>query len=210
MRRASILFTKIPEPDFAKTRLIPYLGEERACTVAKLLLKHTMGVMEEVDAQRWISYIKAETTALHKEEGFEYFEQVGDNIGDRMAHAMEVVFEKGYDQVILFGSDLPTLSKEILEEAFCALDESGTVIGPSPDGGYYLIGANREAFDPCFFRIEAQWSTEDVYYATRAQMEKQGRSVAEITPLHDLDTKEDALRLLNSGVKNEIVQFLQE
>ncbi len=67
--------------------------------------------------------------------------QEGATLGDRMRHAFAWGFARGFGKVVLIGSDSPTLSLDLLRQAFAHLDDVPCVIGPTADGGYYLIGA---------------------------------------------------------------------
>lgn len=74
-------------------------------------------------------------------KSFSAFSQVGHTIGERMNHAIQFVRAKGYEKVILTGSDIPNLTTEIIISAFDQMKE--VVLGPSQDGGYYLVGCTR-------------------------------------------------------------------
>jgi hypothetical protein len=101
----------------------------------------------------------------------------------------------GYRRVALVGSDLPHLPAVRYAEAFAALDRADTVIGPSGDGGYYLLAAERET--PALFE-NITWSTEIVYRQTLDRAAAAGLRVAEIAPCDDVDTAEDLTFLLDA------------
>ena len=70
-------------------------------------------------------------------------EQVGANLGERLANALSQHFDQGYRRVVIMNSDGPTLPLACLEEAFSGLDRADVTLGPGHDGGYYLIGMKR-------------------------------------------------------------------
>ncbi len=75
-----------------------------------------------------------------------YIPQTGEDLGERMKLAFLRCFSEGARSVVLIGSDIPDLPARIVDEAFRALDKCGAVIGPSVDGGYYLIGFREDTF----------------------------------------------------------------
>jgi rSAM/selenodomain-associated transferase 1 len=91
--------------------------------------------------------------------------QHGENLGARMAHVFEDLFRLGAESIVVVGSDLPDLPARLLHQAFDALrgGKDRIVLGPSTDGGYYLIGMNR-LFPPLFDGVE--WSTDRVFDQT--------------------------------------------
>ncbi len=78
----------------------------------------------------------------------EYRPQKGNDLGQRMKNAIEETFREGFDKVVLIGSDCPDLPYEFYDRAMKLIDKSGAVIGPSSDGGYYLIGFSKSDFPP--------------------------------------------------------------
>jgi rSAM/selenodomain-associated transferase 1 len=131
-------------------------------------------------------------TAPDDWQGTKYsaYEQVGADLGARMYSAFQTVFEANgaSKQVVIVGSDSPELSVELLDSAFRALQHSDFVIGPTFDGGYYLLGMNspsREVFEGI------EWSTETVCQDTQRRIFKQGKSIIILQKLHDIDVEED-------------------
>ena len=119
------------------------------------------------------------------------FPQQGADLGDRLLHAFQWMHAQGYQNTILIGSDSPHVSRNIIANARVALDEADVVLGPSDDGGYYLI-AMHEPHD-VFSNIPM--STSVVIQRTIEQAERQGLTVQCIDPLFDIDELPDLLRL---------------
>jgi len=92
--------------------------------------------------------------------------------------------------VVLVGSDIPDLPLEFIEEAFTSLEEKDVVIGPSLDGGYYLIGFKDKKFSPQAFK-GIPWSTERVFEETMKILKHEGLTVHALKPQRDIDTVED-------------------
>ena len=97
----------------------------------------------------------------------------------------------GADRTVVIGTDCPALTAGHLERAFQALETSDAVLGPTHDGGYYLIGLRRP--EPELFS-EIAWSTEAVLTQTRSAADGLGLRVALLDTLHDLDNADDLHR----------------
>jgi rSAM/selenodomain-associated transferase 1 len=129
----------------------------------------------------------------------ELLSQRGETLGDRERNIFEDMFRAGSRHVVIVGSDLPTLPPVHIEEAFGGLDRErpALVLGPSGDGGYYLIGLNasaaREAVPDLFSTI--RWSSPHTLSDTLAAAEKAGLAVRLLLRWHDVDEPEDLARL---------------
>ena len=109
------------------------------------------------------------------------------DLGTRMSKAFENVLEKN-EKAIIVGSDCASLTPEILKMALDKLDEVPFVIGPTFDGGYYLLGMNR--FEPSVFE-NIEWSTESVFPTTLSRIEKLEAECFLLPKLSDIDYEED-------------------
>ncbi|MEM7552335.1 MAG: DUF2064 domain-containing protein [Bacteroidota bacterium] len=101
-----------------------------------------------------------------KESGFDSFvldsnNQYGDTFGERLSNAFHDIFESGYDRVIAIGNDAPTLTSQDIAKADSHLNKESLVIGPSSNGGVYLLGLHKSAFDEDLF-IKLPWQTPDL------------------------------------------------
>lgn len=128
-----------------------------------------------------------------------YTPQIGENLGERMKNGFMEAFAMGFKSVVLIGSDIPDLPLEFIEEAFTSLKEKDAVIGPSLDGGYYLIGFKDKTFSSQVFK-GIPWSKERVFEQTTKILEREGLTVHSLKPLKDIDTIED-LRNLSKGLR---------
>lgn len=100
-----------------------------------------------------------------------------------MNHAMKHLFGKGYEKVVLTGSDIPNLNAEIVFDAFTQMQE--VVLGPSPDGGYYLIGCYQEIDLTPIFETDIDWGESEVLNETLTRLP--GIDVTLLSPLQDID-----------------------
>jgi hypothetical protein len=123
--------------------------------------------------------------------GAALFAQEGGDLGARMLHALSAALAGGAARAAVIGSDVPWLTREAVEAAFAGLEGHDLVLGPSPDGGYYLI-ALRQAHPGLF--ADVPWSTPEVLRATRERAARLGLRVRLLPPLPDVDTVEDLRR----------------
>ncbi len=143
-----------------KSRLAATVGEQRALDIYKQLLSHTHTVSKKIDADKFIFY----EDFLNEEDIWENtiykkFLQQGENLGQRMKHAFEKLSSKGYEKILIIGSDCYELTTGILNDAYEALSMVHLVIGPASDGGYYLLGMAK--FIPALFDNKV-WSSDTV------------------------------------------------
>jgi rSAM/selenodomain-associated transferase 1 len=107
-----------------------------------------------------------------------------------MKNAFIDVFDEGFSRVVIVGSDIPDLPGKFLSQAFAQLDSNDVVIGPSSDGGYYLIGFCRNSFLAEAFD-DITWSTSAVLEQTLARLKSHGLTVHLLPKWHDVDTRAD-------------------
>ena len=113
--------------------------------------------------------------------------QANGDLGDRMKAAFSTAFED-HDQVLIIGSDCASLTTEIVEAGFSALEQHDFVLGPAMDGGYYLLGMKQ--YTPELFEA-MPWSTETVGQITRDRIKGMGKTCFLLPELSDIDFEED-------------------
>jgi uncharacterized protein len=195
MRRALIVVGKAPEPGLTKTRLVPRLSAEAAAELYCAFLLDAIDLGAQLDCQR-LSVVHPRGAALTLKKLLpalvHLIEQPSQGLGEALAFAFERHFAEGFERVVLIGSDNPSLPAGPVEEAFAALDTHDLSIGPSADGGYYLIGMRRA--DLGVFN-DIDWSTSRAYAQTLAQARRLGLRVHAVTEWYDIDTPADLERL---------------
>lgn len=197
MKICVIVFAKNPVPNQVKTRLIPTLSPEQAATLYTAFLTdwcETLSKLSEVDLV--IAYTPAEAEsdlrALIGDSAI-YIPQTGTDLGERLTSATQWATGQGYTKILLVGSDSPTLPISYISQAFTQLDSRDITIGPSTDGGYYLIGfsvANVAIAVPFVFE-DIAWSTADVFQQTVTRIRSLEATVGLLPPWYDIDTAED-------------------
>lgn len=185
--KAVIVFIKNPILGKVKTRLAATIGDENALTIYKQLISKTQNILQDIDASCYIYYSDYYEIDNWPRTMFKMV-QNGNDLGLRMKHAFHEISSRNYDQIIIIGSDCYDLKPSIIEKGFDLLDDMDVVIGPSLDGGYYLLGMN--TFHPTLFQ-EIEWSTEFVCEQTIQQITKAGLNYQRLPLLNDIDTEED-------------------
>lgn len=188
-----IIFARFPSPGKVKTRLARDIGDELAAEFYRLCAEHVFSESTKLSerVQRYLFYSDADDFEEMQHwvgTQFNFMAQVGRDIGGRLEHAFCTVFEHGAEKVIALATDVPGLSAAIIEEAFQSLHSSDVVLGPCPDGGYYLLGMKR-LYKELFADIH--WSTNQVLNETLHVARNLGLTVRLLPALVDIDTKED-------------------
>ena len=142
-------------------------------------------------------------TLRHIEKsGLDYFhftekEQEGLNFGQRFVHAIEKVFEKGYDFIITLGNDTPHLKTPHIIQAALRAGQGEFTIGPSTDGGFYMMGLSRSQFNPEEFR-KLPWQTSSVRSALLQLLKAKGQKIHLLPVFMDLDNDSDLRRFVKT------------
>ena len=191
-RDALIIFIKNPEPGKVKTRLAKTVGPEKALQIYLALSEYTRKVALSMPVARLLFYSKfVDTNDAWPDQAFDKRLQVGEDLGERMDQSFREALTD-HDRVLIIGSDCPGLTKEILEEAYSALDERPYVLGPAEDGGYYLLGMRK----PSSYLFENMaWSTESVLSETLERIKATGETYHLLESLSDVDYEADWERL---------------
>jgi rSAM/selenodomain-associated transferase 1 len=183
-----IIFVKNIILGNVKTRLAKTIGAIGAFKIYAELVAITENASKKVTADKQIYY--SDVIIPSKWESDKKAVQEGDNLGIRMQNAFQNGFEEGYENILLIGSDLPDISKEIIDSGFESLAKNDVVFGPAEDGGYYLIGMSK--MNPSIFE-DKPWSQSELLAITLVQLKKQQQSVGLIETLNDIDTFKDLI-----------------
>lgn len=193
-RERVIVFHRALVRGSVKTRLAASIGDDRALAVYRAILEdldHAVGDFPAV-----APYIAApQGAAPHADSaaGEDFFGdsrvQRGGTLGERMVGALADAFAEGCTKVVLVGSDLPGLRLDHLTRALRRLARADAVVGPAGDGGYYLIGFRRGAWDPA--AILADPDARRPIEPLMAALRRSGRSVSRMAALRDIDTADD-------------------
>lgn len=199
LKRAILLFLKHPTPGQVKTRLGATMGAAAAAEVYRWLVAEVCRRVPQED-QLVILYdpperraeIEAWIPALLPERELCFWAQAAGDLGARLTCAFEQAFGAGYQKAAAIGSDCLDLSPALCDEAWGQLAAHDCALGPTFDGGYYLIALRHP--EPALFRA-IDWSTDAVFTQTLERARTAGLSVHELPRLHDIDTEADWRRV---------------
>jgi len=193
---ALAVMAKVPIPGTVKTRLTPPLSEEQACDLYRALLLDQLDNLTALsDVDLYIAFTPAGAAGFFENlapPAFQCFPQRGAGLGARMDQVFSELRRRGHQNLVLIGADLPVLPLEILRRAFAELESSQVMLGPSQDGGYYLVGMNRPT--PEIFS-GMTWSHDGVLAQTLAKLREGGIAFALLPQWFDIDTAADIERL---------------
>jgi rSAM/selenodomain-associated transferase 1 len=193
-----LLFVKSPIKGQAKTRLAAEIGEDSAVGLYKCFVEDLIALVENLDVQVRLCFYPPGGKLNFLEwlgERHCYVAQTGNDLGERLKNAFDNAFKEGFSKVVAIGSDSPDLPEDFLRQAFKELDSYDAVIGPSSDGGYYLVGFSQKSFLPEAFD-NMSWSSDSVFEQTLRVLKRNRQSVHLLPLWHDVDTAADLKSLL--------------
>ncbi|WP_168190092.1 TIGR04282 family arsenosugar biosynthesis glycosyltransferase [Caloramator sp. E03] len=195
---AFILMTRVPIEGEAKTRLIGNLSKKECANLQLNFLKDIISLFDYVKnyADIFITYTPEDKFKIIRDIIPYYvipFPQKGISLGERMKYAFEYVLSKHYDRVVLMGSDIPMVKYNHIIDAFKALYNNDVVIGPTFDGGYYLLGMKR--LYKSLFDDSVKWGGESVFERTVNIARENNLNVSIAQKNRDIDTYEDLIYL---------------
>ena len=187
MKSILIVFAKTPILGNVKSRLADELGEIKTLWVYKQLLKKTKIAIQSIQ-QNVVVYYSGDKTDFFDQLflNCKKHPQEGIDLGERMANAISTEFEKGFNQIIIIGTDMWDLNQENIKKAFKDLNNSDIVIGPASDGGYYLLGIKKMI--PDIFQNK-KWGSQTVLKETLKDLKNY--KVSFLKEKNDIDLLED-------------------
>jgi rSAM/selenodomain-associated transferase 1 len=197
-RIALCIMAKAPVSGQVKTRLCPPLSLDEAARLYQCFLEDKIAqVLGIHGVEPVLAYTPDGAVVVFETlaPGVTLVPQRGGDLTSRLVSVLERLFESGFDAAIVIDSDTPTLPSRLLEGAVAQLasGEPDLVLGPSEDGGYYLIGL-RGVHRALFEGIP--WSTPAVLDETLRGARRLRLRVAQLAPWYDVDTGEDLARLM--------------
>lgn len=184
-----LIFIRNPQLGKVKTRLASAVGDKKALDIYKKLLGYTRNTVRplSIDKRVWYSNFINNRDEWDPRQ-FTKKKQRGENLGQRMQQAFRDAFVDGYQRVVIIGSDCGQLTYAHLQQAYDTLKSNDVVIGPSEDGGYYLLGMSR--YLPVLLD-DKSWGTETVFEQTISDCNAYNLDWHAMEQLNDVDTKAD-------------------
>jgi len=230
MRETSIpavgIFARAPIAGHSKTRLIPLLGSQGAADLQAALTSDTLRKVAGLQgcARRYlfwagnsITFGRSHAAGVFRElasalphlSEFTFIRQQGKGLGERLENAVRRLLRL-HPSCVVIGTDSPLFPARILRQALGELQACESVLGPCPDGGYYLI-ALRRPVDPGRLRSifrRVRWSTAFAFSDTLQNLLQQGLSCAVLEPCADVDLPRDLQRLKRSLSRDQTTRRL--
>jgi rSAM/selenodomain-associated transferase 1 len=188
--RLLIVFVKAPRAGKVKTRLAQSVGANAACLIYQILASRVLTQIESLPGVQLRFHPATARNEIRpwRRRGWTVAPQGGGDLGQRLKRAFREAFSTRCERVAIIGSDSPELTARDVEDAWSALDGNDVVLGPSADGGYWLV-ALRKSLPKLFAKIP--WSTDRVLAATLASAKSAGLQVHLLRELADVDTEDD-------------------
>ena len=187
-----LVFAKKPVPGTVKTRLARDVGHAQAARLYRLMAETTWSRTAGPGYERWLVFEPGSERDWMRDwlpGAHSYLPQVSGDLGTRLSAAFEHAFLTGAKAVAVIGTDSPDVAREDISSAFDLLTAGHqAVIGPSTDGGYWLLALS--SFQPHVFE-DILWSTGEVAAQTRARMAARGLRFAELRTVRDIDRVDD-------------------
>src|SRR5919108_502122 len=194
-RNTLLVVAKQPLPGQTKTRLCPALSHTQAADLYECFLRDTLDVMRTVPSvQRRIAFLPedARNYFCQLAPDMELTCQRGESLGERLDHLLMEALASGSERAVVMDSDSPTLPAEFISQAFEELAAADVVLGPTRDGGYYLIGMKQPQ---SHLLRQVQMSTSHVLADTLALAKGSNLAVSLLPTWYDIDTIDDLLQL---------------
>ena len=199
-RVAVAIMAKVPRAGAVKTRLCPPLSPDEAAELYECFLRDKVAQVRMLEgALGTIAFTPDDARSVFEAlaPGFGLIAQRGDDLGSRLLATLDALLRDGSCGAVATDSDTPTLPTAFLQQAIEIMSTASAdvVIGPSDDGGYYLIGM-RQPWPALFERMP--WSTAEVLPETLRRAEAKGLRVTCLPTWFDVDTPRDLDRLAAS------------
>jgi rSAM/selenodomain-associated transferase 1 len=199
---ALAIFARSPNPGRAKTRLIPVLGPRGAAEFHAALVSDVIRKVDTLAGSAERYFFGEGDERLISSPLFDYRRrrQHGADLGERLERAFRQLLRR-HSQAVIIGSDSPMLSTRTIRQAFQELLRRDAVLGPCPDGGFYLIGLRR--LEVGLFEA-VPWGTDAAFRGMHENLTARGFSCSILELVADVDRPEDVEKL-----KDELAQSLE-
>jgi uncharacterized protein len=212
-----LLFVKYPTKGQVKHRLAANLAEEIVLELYRAFVKDTLSTLQHIETNLLICISPGYAQKKFQNwlgENYTFVPQKGKDLGERMKNSFGSAFQHGFRRVVLIGSDSPDLPKTFLHNALAELQNHDIVLGPSSDGGYYLIGFQNSTFEPSIFD-GIHWSSPTVFQETIENIKKTNHGLSLLPMWSDVDTIDDLKNLVrrnrNTGFKSsETISYIRQ
>ncbi len=189
-----IVLAKYWQPGQVKTRLAASIGLPQAAELHRVFLATTLTRLAKLADFRQLAFTPDDRQACFRmlaPASWQLAPQVSGDLGARIQAALCSALEQGLHRVVLLGSDTPHLPTRLVDEAFACLESVDVVLGPSEDGGYYLLGAR--IVPPIF--DDMPWGQSNMLASTEQRLQTANIPYHLLPAWYDIDHLEDVRRL---------------
>jgi rSAM/selenodomain-associated transferase 1 len=202
------IFARAPWPGRAKTRLIPLLGSRGAAELQAALIADSIRKVNALAgrASRYFFLAGRRFPAAARPSAYRLVRQRGRDLGKRLEYAFLLLLG-GHAAAVIIGTDSPTLEPRVLRTALRELRVCAAVLGPCPDGGFYLIALRRPEADeiPGLFRA-VRWGTAFAFRDMLGNLLRRGLACSILESCADVDRPEDFRRLVRGLVRSRVAR----
>ena len=191
-KTAVILFANLPELEARAKSFSNYSSQKATQQISKVLTQHFYQLAKQSSADTFLIDSRV---------------QKGKNFADRITNAFNETYAKGYENVICIGNDCPSLTINQLENAIYQTEKGKIVLGPTEDGGAYLIGLPKIYFNKVAF-TNIKWQSKKTYQDLKNIFSSTKSNVVETETLSDLDNPEDILNAKNKTIVTKLITQL--
>lgn len=182
-KSAILIFSRNASQEAATKTFSSKVGKKGNKRIAELLIQKSINTANRTG-------IAVFTSFSHQ--------QVGNTFGEKLANAFESVFDQGYQNVIAIGNDCPYLTSDLLLQAQILLEKNSYVLGPSNDGGLYLLGIKKDCFHKNAF-IDLAWETKELTKSFKKLCQAQRKTFFQLHQCDDIDFENDLSEFLKSN-----------
>ncbi len=184
-----IIMASNPDKGRVKRKLAKEVGDEQALGVYQKLLIYTKEITKKLNCDKSVFYSdRIDDNDLWDNMIYTKNLQSGDNRGERLTDAFTRAFAMGKDRVVVIGTDCIELESYMIKEAFAVLESNDVVMGPSSDGGYYMLGMRK--FLPMLL-LEKDWNSDDLLMDTIIDLKKLDSKYYLLKTLNNIETSAD-------------------
>lgn len=172
---AILIFSRTAQEEALIKQYVPNLSQQAKVDIAQVLIEHVQKAVQQTNLPYFTHFSP---------------QQKGDTFGLRLTHAIESVFQQGFERIIIVGNDCPSLSTQLLRQTNQQLLFHDLVFGPDFNGGVFLIGLHRKAYNKSDF-LQLPWQTSDLQDAFRRYITNRQASAFWLTAKKDINTVSD-------------------
>ena len=154
-----------------------------------------------------------QTKAIADQSGIDVFwvdehQQIGNDFATRFGNAFQRLFDLGYENVVSIGNDCPDLTHQLMQDAIEKVQTRKLVLGPSRDGGIYLLGINKNIFDITKFQ-QLPWQTSSLQQSLEKYVQLEEEDCYLLDELNDLDICKDVFNYVRLNPSTIISRFFE-